>query len=52
MELILGDSAVTVGIHLLKAGLDGVFVLRSGGGDEFGVIDCPVVVLVASCEAE
>ena len=51
VELILSDSAIAVGIHLSKASLDGVLVLRCCGGDEFGVIDRPVVVLVACSEA-
>ncbi len=39
LEFILRDPAIAVGIHLSEASLDGIPVLRSGGGDEFGVID-------------
>ena len=51
IELILGNPAVIVGVHFGEMSFNGVLVLRSGGGDEFGVIDRAVMVLVASCEA-
>ena len=51
IELILNNPAVIVRIHFAETSVDGLFVLRSGGGDKFGVIDRAVVVLVASCEA-
>ena len=51
LEFILRNPAIAVGIHLSEASFDGVSVLYSGGGDEFGVIDGTIVVLVASCEA-